>query len=383
MRTTKNLQQNGHLRTVFFSGGGTGGHVYPGIAVLNAFEELANAEKPAIRSIWIGTRGGMERNIVESRGIRYIAIPSGKLRRYFSVSNLVDVFKVATGIIAAFFIMKRYRPLALFTKGGYVSVPPVIGAKLAGVPVITHESDFDPGLATRINARFALKIAVSFAETREYFSEEQRRRVIVTGNPVRAEVITGNAERGLGYLAFARRRPLLLVLGGSQGAREINRLLRRELSFLLENWNVVHQTGADRTGPGAEEGYRRYDYIYDEYGHVLAAADLVLCRAGATTLWELAAARKPSILVPLGTGASRGDQIRNAELFRKLGASVVLGYNDEDDRPLTELAGRLLEKPEKLRDMASQAASIFKPDAAKEIAEALYCISYGVEPNER
>jgi len=357
--------------TVLFTGGGTGGHVYPGIAVYEALVRKAASIGVPVRGIWVGSGKGMERGIIEPKGIRYVGVPSGKLRRYFSFSNLIDVFKVLAGVAAAFHVMMRYKPQVLFSKGGYVSVPPVIAAKLAGVPVITHESDFDPGLATRINARFASAIILSFEQTGEYFPEKYKPRFLVAGNPVRGDVLAGNAARGRACLAFGDGKPVLLVLGGSQGAREINDLLWRALPELLKGWNIVHQTGADLSGPAGEKNYRRYDYIHAEYGDILAAADLVLCRAGATTLWELAAARKPSLLVPLGRGTSRGDQIRNAGLFERLGASFVLQPGSTQETELLRRAGQFIFEPGLLTKMGEEAAAIFKPDAAEKIAELL------------
>ncbi len=375
MQRSENHQCNSH--TVFFTGGGTGGHVYPGIAVLEAFRELAAHNHCDSKVFWIGSRHGMERGIVESKGIRYIGISSGKLRRYFSFSNLFDVFKVVLGIVSAFLIMKRYRPKALFSKGGYVSVPPVIGAKLARIPVITHESDFDPGLATRINARFASKIAVSYYQTRDFFQEDQRDRVLVTGNPVRPEVLSGDSMRGLTYLSFTKKRRVLLVVGGSQGAREVNLLLWSVLPSLIEKWNVVHQTGEDASGPQAMQGYRRYSFIRDQYGDILAASDLVLCRAGATTLWELAASQKPSILVPLGAGTSRGDQMRNAALFEQIGASYVLNRGSENGALLVKHTEELLARPGTLIEMGRRAGTMFKPRAAQDIAVELFALGFG------
>lgn len=375
MQRAKKHQRNSHV--VFFTGGGTGGHVFPGVAVLEAFCELAAREHIDIQVIWIGSRRGMERDIVESKGIRYVGISSGKLRRYFSFSNLLDVFRVVTGIVAAFVIMKRYQPRVLFSKGGYVSVPPVIGAGLAKIPLITHESDFDPGLATRINARFASKIAVSYEQTRAFFREDQRDKVLVTGNPVRPEVLTGDSARGLTFLSFAERKKVLLVLGGSQGAREVNRLLWDALPSLADTWNVAHQTGEDTSGPQQTGGYKRYGFVREQYGDVLAAADLVLCRAGATTLWELAASQKPSILVPLGSGSSRGDQIRNAALFEQCGASYVLNQGDENEAFLVSYTKKLIARPEALIEMGRRAGAIFKPQAANEIAAELFALGFG------
>ena len=370
MRTSGNHQQSKSAATVFFTGGGTGGHVYPGIAVYESLLRMAATHGLSIQGVWIGSRRGIEHKIVESKGICYIGIQSGKLRRYFSLRNLIDVFRVFVGVVAAYRITKRFRPVALFSKGGYVSVPPVIGAWLAKVPIITHESDQDPGLATRINARFACKVILSYDETRDFFADSLKPKLITAGNPVRHEMLTAKAARGKEFFSFSNEKPILLVLGGSQGAKEINSLLWRALPNLLSEWNVVHQTGPDKSGPPGGNGYLRYNYIYDEYADAFAAASLVVCRAGATTLWELAALRKPSILIPLGSDVSRGDQIRNAHLFIRRGASYILESGDAAAE-LLEYTDRLVSEPEKLDRMGEAAASFYIPGAAEKIAAML------------
>ncbi len=380
MRTSGNHQQSNRVITVFFTGGGTGGHVYPGIAVYESFLRLAAARALSIQGFWIGSKRGIERDIVESSGIRYIGISSGKLRRYFSVRNLIDIFKVFFGIVAAYVITKRFKPDVLFSKGGYVSVPPVIGAKFAKVPIVTHESDIDPGLATRINARFADKVILSYDETRGFFADSLMPKLITAGNPVRHEVLAGVATRGKEMFSLSSEKPVLLVLGGSLGAREVNTLLWRVLPKLLTEWTVVHQTGEDESGPSDGNGYFRYKYISDGYADVLAVSNLVVCRAGATTLWELAALRKPSILIPLGADVSRGDQIRNAKLFNRLGASYILTGGDTAE--LLEYTDRFISEPELLMSMGDSAASVYKPGAAEKIATILLKIALGEKHNE-
>ena len=352
--------------------------MYPGLAVFDALAEEAQSRGRPFRMMWIGSAKGMEREILESRGILFFGISSGKLRRYISIKNLGDIFRILRGLLSAYILMKRYRPSVLFSKGGYVSVPPVLAAKLAGVPVATHESDYDPGLATKINARFASRIFVSYEQTRRFFPDSVQDRIVVTGNPVRPDVFSGDPAAGKEHLDFSEEKPILLVLGGSQGAREVNQLVWRALTKLRIGWNVVHQTGKDKSGEPSGPGYRRFEYIGREYPDILAAAGLLLCRAGATTLWEIAAAGKPSLLLPLGSGASRGDQIRNAGLFEELGASYILRSGHED--AATELLGHtdiFLDKPELGEKLGARAASILKKDAAKRIAAELVKLGTG------
>jgi UDP-N-acetylglucosamine--N-acetylmuramyl-(pentapeptide) pyrophosphoryl-undecaprenol N-acetylglucosamine transferase len=360
----------------FFTGGGTGGHVYPGLAVYEAL--VGKMAGLGLRShiIWIGSRRGMERQIIESRGIPFIGLVSGKLRRYFSFRNLADVFKVAWGILSAYVITKRMAPVAVFSKGGYVSVPPVIAAGLAGVPVATHESDMDPGLATRINSRFAARIFVAHEQTARFFSPTSREKVLVTGNPVRTDVVAGNADSGRMALSITGDKPILLVLGGSQGARAVNILVWQALAALRKEWHVVHQTGPDESGEPSGEGYDRFEYIREDYPGILAASDLLLCRAGATTLWEIAAAGKPSILLPLGADASRGDQIRNAELFKSIGASYIL-RTGADVNELLAITGRFRDDPGLIATMAKKAASVYRPGAADAIADEILKLAFG------
>ncbi len=363
---------------VFFTGGGSGGHVYPGLAVYDALLEKMADRGISAEIIWIGSRHGMEREIVEDRGIPYIGLVSGKLRRYISIRNFLDVFKVAWGILTAYALTKRIAPVAIFSKGGYVSVPPVIAAGLAGVPVATHESDVDPGLATRINGRFASRIFVPYEETLGFLSNAMREKALVTGNPVRSDVVAGNAEMGRRALSVVGEKPILLVLGGSQGARAINSLVWQVLDALRKDWHVVHQTGPDDSGIESGDGYDRFNYIREGYADILAASDLLLCRAGATTLWEIAAAGKPSILCPLGADASRGDQIRNAGLFEALGASYILkkGSGITGDE-LLGLVGRFLKEPGLIGRMGESAASVFRPGAADAIAEQILKLAFG------
>jgi UDP-N-acetylglucosamine--N-acetylmuramyl-(pentapeptide) pyrophosphoryl-undecaprenol N-acetylglucosamine transferase len=301
---------------VLFTGGGTGGHVYPGLAVL---DELTS--RGMVRTAWIGSRNGMEARIVPSAGVEYHGVPSGKLRRYVSVSNLIDVFRIGAGIVKSVGLMRRLRPAILFSKGGFVSVPPVVAAAICGVPVVTHESDVDPGLATRINSRFSRTILVPYEATLDHFPPKVRQRVRVVGNPIRRDIQTGSRERGVEFLGFDAddSRPIVLFIGGSQGARQINELVERIRPSIAAEWLVAHQTGT--TGLSAE-GYTAVPFLGDELPDVLAAADVLVCRSGASTLWEGAILSKPMLLVPLGAG-SRGDQMRNAAVFEEAGGARV------------------------------------------------------------
>jgi UDP-N-acetylglucosamine--N-acetylmuramyl-(pentapeptide) pyrophosphoryl-undecaprenol N-acetylglucosamine transferase len=323
------------------------------------------------RIIWLGSDRGMDRSLVEGAGLEFFGVPSGKFRRYFSLKNISDILKVAAGFFTARRILKRQKPALLFSKGGFVSVPPCAAAASLGVPVFTHESDLSPGLATRINARFADKIFTAYEDTAAFFPEPARSRVQWVGNPVRPEFRAADPVKGRAFLGLGAEDRVLLVLGGSQGAREINELVREALPELAKAYVVAHQTGpgAEGTFP-ASERYRPYPYIRDELPHVMAAAELVLGRSGAGTLWECAALGKPMVLIPLRGSGTRGDQEENARFFEKAGAAVTLG-GGVSPRALARLVLAIAGDGEKRRSMAAAAARIGARDGAELLAGAV------------
>ena len=347
-------------RLIVFTGGGTAGHVYPGLSVV----ESLTKKDSEIKIVWIGSSRGMERAIIEAAGIDYIGIPSGKLRRYFSLKNLIDIFKIAAGLVKAFFVISRLKPQLVFSKGGFVSVPPVAAAGLRKIPVISHESDVSPGLATRINARFSDQILVSYEKTVGFFS---RGRAVVTGNPVRQAVFNADADSGR-KLAGSRGKKIILVLGGSQGALQINRLIESLAEKLATRYTVIHQTGSHIFEWPLPAGYTRHEYIRDELPDLMAAADLIISRAGASTLWETAALGKPTVLIPLGTGASRGDQALNAEVFRDAGAARVLEGDITPDELLTEIEALMSDEAER-KKMGSAALKLVNGNPADIISD--------------
>lgn len=319
--------------TFVFAGGGTGGHIYPGLAVADELRLLASKNNQEIKIVWLGNSSGMDKNLVEKSGSvdEFIGIPSGKLRRYFSFKNFSDLFKIFAGLIKSFFTLLKLKPAVLFSKGGFVSVPPCVAAKLLRIPVFTHECDFTPGLATRLNSRFATKILVSYEETKTYLPSDKRDKAIVTGNPVRPVFYSTNPEEGKKFLFSERsdynpEKPILLVLGGSLGAHQINELVAQNLDWLCERFNVVHQCGAKDADsmPKNHEGYFLHPFIYKEMSDVISAADIVLSRAGANSIWECSVLGKPMVLIPLCGSGTRGDQVDNAHFFEERGAAIVL-----------------------------------------------------------
>lgn len=335
------MNDSSEIVKVVFAGGGTGGHIYPGLAVADSLRSLCDKNGKKIQIYWIGNSKGMDRSIVEKNvdgnGIRsadfFYGIPSGKLRRYLSLQNFLDLFKIFAGFIASFFILLKIRPSVLFSKGGFVSVPPCMSAKLLKIPVYTHECDFTPGLATRINSKAAKNILVSYEETKKYLGTAASSKAIVTGNPVRPVFYSADAKKGLEFLGIEKKtKPLLFVQGGSLGARQINQLVQEKLQWLCENFIVVHQTGAKNTDQSeniqlsddVKKNYKPYAFIYKEMPDVMAAADIVLSRAGANSIWECSVLGKPMILVPLCGSGTRGDQEDNAGYFEGNNAAVVL-----------------------------------------------------------
>ena len=365
MKTPKRIKGRlvaGRQNCIAFTGGGTAGHVFPAVSIVqNLLKDWSG------RVIWIGSRSGMEKKLLSGVPVTYYGIPSGKWRRYLSIRNFLDPFKVVSGILYSLALLGARRPLLLFSKGGYVSVPPVVAARLLGIPVFTHESDFDPGLANRLNALFAERIFTSFAETRDYFPAKLRRKVLLTGNPIRDSFLSSDAELGRRIIGCVQPRPIVLVIGGSQGSVPINNLVSRIVARLTDRAFVVHQMGWDGYSPTQRPNYFTTAFFGEEFPHILACADLVVSRAGANTLAELAALGKPAILIPLPLSGSRGDQIRNARFFSDQGASIL--FNEETGSPedLLEIMNDLLDNRARLRELGRRMASLGFPQASRTI----------------
>ena len=353
MKLNKNL--------VCFTGGGTGGHIYPGLAVADELKALASSNNHNINIYWIGCSKGMDKNIVEkalgpdgkNTVDKFFGIPSGKLRRYFSLKNLSDLFRIAGGFFSALHILRREKPAVLFSKGGFVSVPPCLAARILHIPVFTHECDFTLGLANRLNFKSADCMFVSYDETKNRLSESDQKRVVVTGNPIRPVFYNTDAGKGRQFLGIkdVSEKPVLLVLGGSSGARQINQLVYDNIAFLCDNFIVVHQTGLvnaddDKSKELVEkygESYKPYNFIYQEMPDVVSCADVILSRAGANSIWEAAVLKKPMVLVPLCGSGTRGDQVDNAEFFKSRGAAEVLLGKDADSEHLKNALNNMLD----------------------------------------
>ncbi|MCR5295107.1 MAG: undecaprenyldiphospho-muramoylpentapeptide beta-N-acetylglucosaminyltransferase [Lachnospiraceae bacterium] len=305
------------MKKIVLTGGGTAGHVTPNLALLPSLKEHG------YEVFYIGSLDGMEKKLVQDYQIPYYGVSTGKFRRYFDLKNLTDPLRVLKGISEAKKILKKLDPDIVFSKGGFVAVPVVRAASSLGIPIIAHESDMTPGLANKLCLPMASCICCNFPETMKNLPAD---KAVLTGTPIRAELLSGSAERGFAFTGLPREKPVLMVIGGSLGAMAVNTAVREALPELLSRWSVVHLTGKGKLSEDGElyKDYRQYEYIKEELPDLFAMADLLISRAGANAICEIEALAKPNILIPLPAKASRGDQILNAQSFEEQGFSMVL-----------------------------------------------------------
>lgn len=304
-------------KKIVFTGGGTAGHVIVNLALIPKFVDKG------WQVTYIGSENGIEKELVSTlKHVPYMSIATGKLRRYFDWKNFKDPFRVIKGVAQAYRIIKKEKPHVLFSKGGFVAVPVIIGAWLNRVPVVTHESDLTPGLANRITVPFVTKVCVTFPETTKFIKEKKAAYV---GAVIRDELFHGNRIRGLTLCGFTKEKPVLLVMGGSLGSRSINAAIRANLEKLTEKFQIVHICGRGNIEQKLESrSYRQYEYVQQELPDLMAMCDLVISRAGSNAIFEFLALRKPMLLIPLPRASSRGDQILNAQSFERAGYAKVL-----------------------------------------------------------
>lgn len=303
--------------TIFFTGGGTAGHVIPNLAIIRTCLEKG------WHAGYIGTANSIEQQLTQPLNIPFYTITTGKLRRYFSWQNFIDPFKLLAGVLKSTWILFRQKPNLVFSKGGFVSLPVVIAAWMNRIPVILHESDFSPGLANRLSFPFARKILLTFTESTKYFSQSEK--IAVVGTPIRPALFQGKREQGLAFTHFTGNKPIILIICGSMGSVAINQVIRQSLATLTKEFDILHICGKGKKDQNIQDSsYLQYEYINEELADVFACSTLVISRAGANTLYELLSLHKPHILIPLSAQASRGDQIQNAKHFEKLGYSMVL-----------------------------------------------------------
>lgn len=322
------------MKKIILTGGGTAGHVTPNLALLPSLKEAGYEIR------YIGSYQGIERKLIENAGIPYDGISSGKLRRYFDLKNFSDPFRVIKGYAEAKRLLKRYKPDVVFSKGGFVAVPVVLAAKHYKIPTIIHESDMTPGLANKICIPSAARVCCNFPETMKYLPAD---KAVLTGSPIRAELLKGERTSGLAYAHLKEEKPVLLIIGGSLGSVAVNTAVRRILPRLLPSFQIIHICGKDNLDESliGTEGYVQYEYVDAPLKHLFAAADIVISRAGANSICELLALRKPNLLIPLSAAASRGDQILNANSFAKQGFSKVLEEEAITDDSLCEAVTEL------------------------------------------
>lgn len=327
------------MKKIILTGGGTAGHVTPNIALIPALK------KEGYEIHYIGSYDGMERAMIENLGINYIGISSGKLRRYKSVKNLTDPFRVLKGYNESVKVLKRIKPDVVFSKGGFVTVPVVFAARKCRIPAIIHESDMSPGLANKLCIPKADYVLANFPEA---LAKLPKNKGILSGTPIRQELFKGDREKGLKFCGFSGKKPVLLVVGGSLGALAVNEAVRKILLKLTEKFDVIHLCGKGKADDSLKEvkGYAQFEYINEEMKDIFKITDIAISRAGANAICELLALRIPNILIPLPAKASRGDQILNANSFKKQGFSEVLDEEDITEEGLLDIIYRTYDNRE-------------------------------------
>ncbi|MFA7209031.1 MAG: undecaprenyldiphospho-muramoylpentapeptide beta-N-acetylglucosaminyltransferase [Parcubacteria group bacterium] len=359
---------------IVLTGGGSGGHLMPLIAVAGKIKEGV----PDAEFVFIGPGGKLERDIIGKENIPMHDIMVGKFRRYFSFKNLADFFKIPIGIVQAMFLLLKIMPDAIFSKGGYASLPVVLVGWIYRIPIMIHESDAVPGMANGVLSKFADRVAVAYPEAEKEFPEAQ---VVLTGNPLRKNINQGSAQKAREKFGLIESKKIIYVTGGSQGAQSINTKILDILPELLKKYQIIHQTGENnfdevrhRAGEmGVKPGYGGYHimpFIYEGIADIFAAADLVVSRASANTISEIAANGKPSILIPL-QNAANDHQRMNAYALAKFGGCVVLEENNLGKNLLLSRIEEIMESPELQEKLSRNIRTFYHPDAAEKIAQGI------------
>jgi UDP-N-acetylglucosamine--N-acetylmuramyl-(pentapeptide) pyrophosphoryl-undecaprenol N-acetylglucosamine transferase len=369
---------------VLVSGGGTGGHIYPALAIATQLREKYQAEV-----MFLGSDDGLEKVIVPAAGFRLATIKAGKLRRYLSWQTITGILRIPMGMMQAIGIVRKFRPQVVFTSGGYVAVPAGLAARLNRVPLLMHQQDVPPNLSNKLVAPLATRISVAFTDSLSYFPAH---KTLQLGNPIRQamldvrQTVPQEARKKLG---FEEQKPLLLITGGSQGARHLNHTVCEALSDLLAHCQVLQISGKELYSETQEMSnsvlthleeplrrrYRLVAYLNEDMPLALQAANLVLCRSGASTLSELAVLGKPSILVPLPPAIGSSPQEANAEMFERKAAAEVIKDQDLKPQVLVERVKDILSSSTRLEAMAEASRSFAKPQATQEIAAELVIIA--------
>lgn len=368
---------------ILFTGGGTAGHIFPIVAIVREMKKIKLKED--FQFFYIGPEDKFARSLLPQEGVVIKTILAGKMRRYFSFINIIDIFfKFPIGIIQSFFHIFAISPDLIFSKGGYGSLPVLISGWVLFAPIFSHESDIVPGLANRIGAKFSLEIFTSFPA--EEIKNLPNKKLLSVGNPLRSKILQGSKEKAKRLFKLSGEKPVVLILGGSQGAQKINDKILLVLSEFIRNFEVIHQTGKKnflqvKKEAGAvvtNKDLKKYYHLHaflneEEEAHAYQAADLIISRAGAGTIFEIAAVAKPSVLVPLA-GSAQNHQVKNAYHYAENGAAIVMEEANFTPHFLLERLKQLFSDPKKLKQMSEKAREFAKPEAAKITAN--YIISY-------
>ncbi len=362
---------------IVFTGGGTGGHIYPIIAVAR---QLKQKQIP-LEMIFLGPAGPYRQEL-EKEGIIVKSVLAGKLRRYFSIWTVLDILKFPLGLIQSFWYLFILMPDIVFSKGGYGSVPVTLVSWLYFIPILSHESDAVPGLANRIGAFFSKRIALSFQSAGKYFSPK---KIALVGNPIRSEIAqiclstdSQEKEKGKQLFSISSQKPIILILGGSQGAEKINRLVLSVLSQLLEKYEVIHQSGPKNYEKiknwlkQMPANYHLFPFLDEnQIAHAYLVSNLIISRAGAGSISEIAICGKPSILIPIPKSASN-HQRKNAFAYARAGATSVLEQDNLTPHMLLNEISEIVDDPELVQKMSLNARNFSQPEAAQKIAEEIF-----------
>jgi UDP-N-acetylglucosamine--N-acetylmuramyl-(pentapeptide) pyrophosphoryl-undecaprenol N-acetylglucosamine transferase len=328
------------MKVIVLTGGGSSGHVTPNIVIIPKLQQFGYSVH------YIGSKNGMERGLIEKENIPYHGINAGKLRRYIDLKNITDIFRVMDGFRQSLSILRKLKPDIVFSKGGFVSCPVVWASWVLRIPIVIHESDMTPGLTNRLSMPFANKVCYTFPESKEHMPKDKG---VLTGIPIREYLLQGDKNIGRNICGLSSIKPVLMVIGGSQGSENINKVIRSSLNVLLKDFQICHICGKGNINTAYEgvKEYKQFEYINEEQPHIFALADLVISRAGATTLFEILALKKPNLLIPLSKNASRGDQILNATSFEKQRFSCVLMEEKLTEETLVNGIKELYQQKEK------------------------------------
>lgn len=359
---------------IALTGGGTGGHLFPLVAVAEKIKQ----KKFDAEFLFVGPDGKMENEIMQKYGIPVRNIKVGKIRRYFSLMNFVDFFKVIIGVIQCLWVLLKYMPDIIFSKGGYASFPVVFVGWLYRIPILIHDSDATPGLANSILGKFADRVAVSYPEAEREFPAEQ---VVLTGNPVRSDIASGDIQKANELFNLSSQRKTIFVWGGSQGAKLINDKIIDLLPELLRKYQIIHQTGENnfeeakrRAGElgvkAGHEGYFPVAFIGDELKDILAVSDLIISRAGANSISEIAANGKPSILIPIEKSANNHQRM-NAYSVARMGGCIVLEENNLGGNLLLSRINEVMDDETLRSKLSENIRRFYHPEATDRLADGI------------